>query len=207
MTTPAQLPDQRIRIGPAIDPGCHQQLRALVRAGFDGLEVDLATVEVRIRTPRWESWWSQKFDAVAYDGVPLWRIPPSRIGRLRWALPAPANRWTLTRRLARLDPTTRWLVVLTVPADVDRLHRRWVRVSTWGELPDLVMTSGLEYLLVIAAHTAHQLATLQAERRRQEEAEAAPDRWAATVLDSYRRMPLGQPPPAGRAVRQREGPR
>jgi hypothetical protein len=194
MTAPAQLPDHRIRIGPAIDPGCHQQLRALVRAGFDGLEVDLATVEVRIRTPRWEPWWSQKFDAVAYDGVPLWRIPPSRIGRLRWALPAPANRWALTRRLTRLDPATQWLVVLTVPADVDRLHGRWALTPTRGELPDLVMASGLEYLLVIAAHTAHQLATLQAERRRQEEAEAAPDRWAAAILDGYRRRDHGGTP-------------
>jgi hypothetical protein len=194
MTAPAQLPDQRIRIGPAIDPGCHQQLRALVRAGFDGLEVDLATVEVRIRTPRWEPWWSQKFDAVAYDGVPLWRIPPSRIGRLRWALPAPANRWPLTRRLARLDPATRWLVVLTVPADVDRLCGQQVHLPRWGGDAGLVVTSGLEYLLVIAAHTAHQLATLQAERRRQEEAEAAPDRWAATVLDSYRRQGDGGTP-------------
>jgi hypothetical protein len=188
MTVTAQPPDRRIRIGPAIDPGCHQQLRALVRAGFDGLDVDLATVEVRIRTPRWEPWWSQKFDAVVYDGVPLWRIPPSGIGRLRWALPAPANRWALTRRLARLDPATRWLVVLTVPTDVDRLRGRRVRIARWGGDGDLVLTSGLEYLLVLAAHSAHRLATLQTEQRSQDDAEAAPDRWAATVLDSYRRQ-------------------
>jgi hypothetical protein len=190
MTAAAQLPDRRIRIGPAIDPGCHQQLRALVRAGFagfevDGPEVDLTTVEVRIRTPRWEPWWSQSFDGAVYDGVPLWRIPPSRIGRLRWVLPAPANRWTFTRRLARLDPATRWLVVLTVPADVDRLHGRRMHIATWGDA-DLVVTSGLECLLVIAAHTAHRLATLQAERRRQEEANAAPDRWALQALSRHR---------------------
>jgi hypothetical protein len=178
------LPDTRIRIARAIGPGSHQAVRSLVRASFDGLEADLGGLEVRVRVPWWRAW---KFDGVAYDGVPLWRIPPSRIGRLRWLLPSPANSWRLTRRLASLDPGTKWLVVLTVPRDLTAPFGGELRIPTFGGGPELVVGSGLEYLAVVAGHTADKLARLQAERRQQDDAKAAPDRWAAVVLDRYRR--------------------